>query len=504
MPIPLRVLLIESSETDPATLLAHLQRGGYDPSWRRVDSAPALEDALAEEWDIALCSWHLPGFSGSQALAMLRARRSDLPVVVTSSDRHRDRAVDAMKAGADDFVALPDGVAAHALAPLLPVVDRVLRQAEVCRVRRRAEVALRESGERFAQAFERAPIGMAIVGIDGITLQVNPAFCDMFGYSEAEMAGLPVWRVTHPDDMPATIEQLQRLIEGESDAWHLEKRYFHRDGHMIWARCTTWLVRGPDGMARYVVSHLQDITGQKRLEEQMRRQQAELAHVLRVATMGEMVAEIAHEINQPLGSIANFANALAHRLDDVDMMRAAAAHIASEALRAGDVIRRLRGFLRKGESKRERCAVDDIVRDAVRLMEPEMREHRIALTLDLTAARSPIEIDRVQVVQVVLNLLRNSVEAIAAANNGTRRVDVHTAADASDMVVVAIRDSGIGLPVSRSAEIFDPFFTTKERGLGLGLSISRSIIEAHEGRLWARPNVDEGATVGFCLPVRRD
>jgi PAS domain S-box-containing protein len=496
--VPIRVLLIESTAGDPALFLTELRRGGYEPSWCRVDNAHAFEAALAEEWAIVLCNWHLPGFTGAQALAMLRARRMDVPLIAISLDPRQDGAVEAIKAGADDFVAM------EVPSRLLPIVERALREADARRVRRRAEEALRDSGERFAQAFEHAPIGMALVGLDGITLQVNRAFCEMFGYSEAEMAGMPVWRVTHPDDMPITVEQLRRLIEGESRAWYLEKRYFHRSGRLIWARCSTWLVRSPDGEARYLVSHLQDITEQKQLEDQLRNQQGELAHVLRVATMGEMVAEIAHEINQPLASIANFANGLATRLargvDDVEALRTAATYIADEALRASDVIRHLRDFLRKGEPKRQWCDVSDLVRDAVRLIEPETRQHGIDLTLDLAATPLRVEVDRVQVEQVVLNLLRNSVEALAAKDTGQRQLSLHTGAGADAMVIISVSDSGVGLPCAAESKIFDAFFTTKEHGLGLGLSISRSIIAAHGGQLWARSNPSEGTTVAFTLP----
>lgn len=496
---PLRLLLIVGSDRDPEIWLGDLRRAGFEPSWERVASAAALAAALAHEWDVALCDWHLPGLAGPDAVAMIRLRQVDLPIIIVSSDARQSAAVDALKAGADDFV-VP-----QVTAQLAPVVERALREADMRRVRRRAEEALRESGERFAQAFAHAPIGMAIVGLDGITLHVNRACCAMFGRSEAEMAGMPVWRLTHPDDLPATFQQLQRLVEGESDAWHMEKRYLHSDGHIVWARSSTWLVRGPDGDARYVVSQLQDITAQRRLEEQMRRQQSELAHVLRVATMGEMVAEIAHEINQPLASIANFANGLAARLagqpNDVEAMRGVAMRIASEAMRASDVIRRLRGFLRKGESKREHCTANEIVRDAVRLMEPELRQHTVAVSLELTTHPDVVDVDRVQVEQVVLNLLRNAIEAIAAASNGRRSLVVQTAVEANDTIVVSIRDSGIGLPDSAGTKIFEAFFTTKENGLGLGLTIGRSIIEAHDGKLWAQANPNGGATVAFTLPV---
>ena len=502
MSTPLRVLLIQDSGTDPASVLEPLRRGGYDASWRCVDTPSALAAALADTWEVALCSWHLSGLDGAQALAMLRARAPELPVIVLEPDPGTDGAVAAIKAGADDVVSMSTAMRLPA------VIERALREAEIRRARRRAESALRDSGERFVEAFAHAPIGMALVGIDGITLQVNQAFCDMLGFSQAEMVAMPVWRLTHPDDMPATLEQLQRLVEGEREAWHLEKRFFHRDGHVVWARSHTWLVRDGDGHPLYVVSQLQDITERKRLEEQTQRLQADLAHALRIATMGEMVAEIAHEINQPLASIANFANGLAARLErgveDVETMRVAAAQIAAEAVRAGDVIRRLRDFLRKGKARRERCDVNDLVRDAIRLMEPDLRQHAIHLSADLAAAPLPVVADRVQVAQVVLNLLRNAVEAVAGIDGDRHELCLRTAAGERDTVVVSLCDSGVGLPPAQESRIFDAFFTTKKHGLGLGLSISRSIVEAHGGTLWAQSNPDRGATVAFALPAAPD
>ena len=497
MSVPLRVLLIPNSKLDPAVVLEVLRGGGYDPTCACVGTAGALAAALAEPWEIVLCEWPLSGREGSAMVELLRVRDVDVPVLAITSTDSPDGSAEAVAAGAEDTIPV------QARQQLVAAVERALREAEIRRAQRRAEEALRESGERFAQAFTHSPIGMVLVGIDGITLHVNRAFCAMFGYSEAEMIGMPVWRFTHPDDMPATIEQLQRLVEGESDAWYLEKRYFHRDGHAMWGRSSTWIVRDRDGRASYVVSQLQDITAQKQLEEQTRRLQAELAHVLRVHTMGEMVGEIAHEVNQPLASIANFANGLATRLErdveDVEGLRTAAAHIASEALRASDIIRRLRDFLRRGEVQREYCDANVIVRDALRLIEPELRHDAVALKLRL-APPLHVEVDRVQIAQVVLNLLRNALEAMDAGNGSRREVEVESARDRGGAVVVSVRDSGVGLPPGQETQIFDAFFTTKERGLGLGLSVSRSIIEAHGGRLWAQANHEHGTTVAFVLP----
>jgi two-component system sensor kinase FixL len=186
-------------------------------------------------------------------------------------------------------------------------------------------------------------------------------------------------------------------------------------------------------------------------------------------------------------------------VEDVEGLRTAAAHIASEALRASDIIRRLRDFLRRGEVQPEYCDANVIVRDALRLIEPELRHDAVALKLRL-APPLHVEVDRVQIAQVVLNLLRNALEAMDAGNGSRREVEVESARDRGGAVVVSVRDSGVGLPPGQETQIFDAFFTTKERGLGLGLSVSRSIIEAHGGRLWAQANHEHGTTVAFVLP----
>jgi two-component system sensor kinase FixL len=319
------------------------------------------------------------------------------------------------------------------------------------------------------------------------------------------MRARPVWQITHPDDMPTTVEHMQQLVEGSIDTWELEKRYFHRDGHLLWGRSTTWLVRDAEGRGQYVVSQVQDITEWKRLEQQTLRQRNELARALRVASMGETVAQIAHEVNQPLASIANFAHGLIARLDRgrIEPLEArdAAQQIASEALRAGEVIRRLRAFLAKGELKRECCDANDVVRDALRLFHPELCQQGITLDLDLASTALPVEVDRVQIEQVVLNLLRNAIDAIVIPPSGPRDLTVDTRLCDGREVAVRVRDSGVGLPEGAGTEIFDPFFTTKAAALGLGLSISRSIVQAHDGLLWARSNQDRGATVGFTLPI---
>jgi signal transduction histidine kinase len=229
--------------------------------------------------------------------------------------------------------------------------------------------------------------------------------------------------------------------------------------------------------------------------------------MLRVSTMGEMAAALAHEINQPLGAIVNYANGIGVRLRDgglaMDDLREAVTHIAAEGLRAGEIIRRARDFVRQSDANREPSDVNRLVREATHLIEPDARRFVIPIHLALEPELPLVDIDRIQVEQVILNLLRNGLEAMPDADAGGHELIVRTSGQTADTIEVSVRDTGVGVTPATCERIFDAFFTTKPGGLGLGLSISRSIIEAHGGRLWATGNPDRGMTFGFTLPVRQ-
>ncbi len=246
-----------------------------------------------------------------------------------------------------------------------------------------------------------------------------------------------------------------------------------------------------------------DITSLKRAEAAARQHQAELAHVLRLSTMGEMASGLAHEINQPLGAIANYAKGCVHRLRTGTLDGAGVLpiveEIAAEALRAGEIIRRLRDLIRKDNSRQAPADLNRLVRESVRLIEPEARARGVNLRMELSPTLPEVSCNDIQIEQVLLNLLLNGVDAVEAADNGQRTLAVQTAL-AGDAVQVAVSDSGVGIPAP-PADVFAPFYSTKASGLGMGLSISRSIIEAHGGRLWGARNEDCGSTFRFTLPA---
>jgi signal transduction histidine kinase len=243
----------------------------------------------------------------------------------------------------------------------------------------------------------------------------------------------------------------------------------------------------------------------RRAEEQARKHEAALAHVARVSMMGEMAAQMAHELNQPLSAIVSYARGCTRRMQSgaerpaeiLDVLD----QISAQAVRASEIIKRLRAFVRKGEPKRERVQLNDLVRNALRFAEVEAKDYGVTVRFEPAPKVPPVKADAIQLEQVVLNLVRNGFEAMRKADGSNREIEIHTAIDDNAWVRCAVRDTGVGIPADIADTLFEPFATTKSDGLGMGLSISRSIIESHGGRLWATPNPGSGTTFQFTLPI---
>jgi two-component system sensor kinase FixL len=252
-----------------------------------------------------------------------------------------------------------------------------------------------------------------------------------------------------------------------------------------------------------------EITERQRAEEQMQQHRDELAHTLRVQTVGQMMGGLAHELNQPLTAIANNIEACAAYIDagavDGVTLRGLLDHATSEALRAGSIVHHLRAFLEKREPQVEPGDLCDLARDVADLLQPETREHNVELILDVKAHSLPISGNRIQIEQVIVNLVRNAIDAVDATTDAPREVRVEVRETPRETGEVAVVDSGEGVAEENLSKVFEPFFTTKRHGLGLGLAISRSIVEAHRGRLWLERRVDgyRGAAAIFELPIRK-
>jgi PAS domain S-box-containing protein len=248
-----------------------------------------------------------------------------------------------------------------------------------------------------------------------------------------------------------------------------------------------------------------DITERQRAEEALREAQAELAHVTRMATLGELAASIAHEINQPLAGVVTNGQAclrwLGREVPDLAEARAAVERIIRDGNRAGEVIARIRALVRKAAPQRARLAINDVIAEVIALADSELRRHGVALHTDLAAALPLVLGDRIQLQQVLLNLLLNGMEAMRTVTDRPRALIVRSQPEEAAAIRVGVQDVGPGIAPQDLERIFTAFVTTKPEGLGMGLAISRSIIEAHGGRLWATANDGPGATVQFTLPI---
>jgi PAS domain S-box-containing protein len=383
----------------------------------------------------------------------------------------------------------------------LTAVNEELRKENV--ERKRAEEALRGSEERWRAVFENSAAGIALANFTGRFLATNFAFQKMLGYSEEELRELSFLDVTHKDYRDANSELTAELLEGKRQYFEMEKRYRCKDGNLIWVRVHVSLVSGTQSIPRFLLAIVEDITERRRAEETLRKTQAELAHVTRVTTLGEMTASIAHELNQPLGAIVNNAAACLRWLaaNDFEEARHSAGLIIADGHRAGKIISGIRGLVNKAPPQKEWLDINETIIEVIALARSEVQKNRVTLQTQLSNDVPLILGDRIQLQQVILNLINNAIEAMSGADDGPRELQVVSDKDESKWVRVAVRDSGPGLNPESLNHIFEAFYTTKPQGLGMGLAISRSIIEAHGGRLWATTNDDSGATFQFTLPT---
>ena len=380
--------------------------------------------------------------------------------------------------------------------------------------RRKAEAALRSSEERWRKLFDNSSAGIQVVSADGNIIAANLAWQKMLGYTEEELRILTVSAITHEDDRVATEGWMAESRGGQRRDWRLEKRYRRKDGGVIWADVSVGFVPNPDQSAAAIfITVIVDITERKRAEAELYQQelslreaQNELAHVTRVTTMGELAASIAHEVNQPLAGIVTNGNAslrwLAGASPNLDEARQAIQRIIRDGSRAGQVVARIRALSQKTRASKELLDINEAIEEIVVLTGGELRRNQVVLRTELAADIPLIMGDRIQLQQVIMNLILNGVEAMRNIDEKERNLLIKTGRGEVDEVRVALQDSGVGLDPKTEEQIFDAFFTTKPAGLGMGLSISRSIVENHGGRLWAVPNDGPGATFQFTLQRR--
>jgi PAS domain S-box-containing protein len=331
---------------------------------------------------------------------------------------------------------------------------------------------------------------------------VNQTFLDYAGKTSEEFDSWQV--VVHPEDLPIVQRELERSLQAESPV-DLEVRICRFDGVYRWFHCRGLPLRGAEGQVVSWYKLLTDIDDRKNAEEALRRTQTRLARATQVATVGEMAASIAHEVNQPLAAVVANGHACLRWLSaeppNLEKTRQTIARIVSDGTDAGEVVRRVRSLFKRGDMPKVALDLNDVIAEMLRLVDSERARKGVALLTDLAPALPLVLGDRVELQQLVHNLLLNGLEAMDSVVDRPRTLFIRSAWLSNEMAQVEIRDDGVGLKEPEKA--FEAFFTTKENGMGMGLAICRSIVEAHGGRLWAASVDGPGASFCFTLPFER-
>jgi two-component system, LuxR family, sensor kinase FixL len=310
----------------------------------------------------------------------------------------------------------------------------------------------------------------------------------------------------HPEDFDAWKSSLGRRRRDRENA-DLQYRLLFPGGRIKHIHSLAHPVERPGGDLEYIGA-LRDMTASKQAEDDLQKAQSALAHVTRVMTLGELMASIAHEVNQPLAGIVTNGEACLRWLGcdtpNLDEAQHAVARMIVDGRRAGDVIRRLRSLARRDGLQKVKLNLNEVIRDAIPLVRRELINRRIVLELDLARGLPAIMGDRVQLQQVLINLIINSIQAMSEIPCGSRKLSIRSRPHEGNGVLVTVADTGTGIEPENLDRLFNTFFTTKREGIGMGLSISRSIIEAHGGRIWASNNSEAGATVGFVVKQEKE
>jgi PAS domain S-box-containing protein len=361
---------------------------------------------------------------------------------------------------------------------------------------------LQENEYRLRAIIESEPECVKLQAADGTVLEINPAGLRLVDADRLEdIVGKRIYSVVAPEYTEIYRENMRRVFNGEAVVY--EFRSITLKGRTCWMETHAVPLRDARGAIYALLGITRDITEHKLAEEQSRRHQTELARVARLSTMGEMATGLAHELNQPLSAIANFARGCIRRLRGGDVapveLIGPLEEVCQQAERAGEVMRHVRDFVRKREPKLAAADINQIVRSVAKFTETETRQQGAVLALDLAPRLPPVWADPIMVEQVICNLVRNSAEAMAEARSRRREITIRTGANGGHAVEVEIGDTGPGIDGALIDQVFDQFFTTKPEGVGMGLSISRSIVESHGGSIRAESRVGGGATFRFSL-----
>jgi len=452
-----------------------------DKDWKKfLEYEQSLNDALAHQQMIALCTYPLSARNASEIFDVAHAHQ------VAIAKRH----------GHWEMLETPEIKQTKTeLAELTKDLERRVHQ-------RTSELAA--VNQQLRLVIDTIPAMAWIILPDGTLDFINQRWLEYTGLSLEEALEQPT-RTIHPKDLPRVMEKWRRdMAAGEPS--EDEMRLRRADGEYRWFLIRTVPLLDEQGNILKWYGTSTDIEDRKRAEEALREAQAVLARVARATVVGELTASIAHEVNQPLGAVVTNADAALRWLDgkrpNLNEAREALQRIVRDGNRASEVVARIRALLKDGTPIKNQFNLGEVIAEVVALTEAEAQQRKVSVQTRMESNLPRVTADRVQVQQVLMNLMMNALDALEEIIDRPRVLTIRAGTDSPNSVRVAVQDTGIGVDRQQAERLFRAFFTTKPNGLGMGLAISRSIIEAHGGRLWMTPNDGPGVTFQFALPVK--
>jgi PAS domain S-box-containing protein len=495
MGVPLRVLIVEDQEDDALLLLRVLRRAGYDPTSERVDTIVAFAAALdRQEWDVVIADYSLPEFNGIATLPLIKARQLDLPFLIVSGSIGEDIAVAAMKAGAHDYIMKSN------LSRLIPAIEREVRDAEVRRARKRAEEALQEHYQLMQAIFEGTSDAIFVKDLQGKYVKINAAGAGLVGKTPEEVIGKTDRQLYTPEAAERIIAHDHHVLS--SGATGIFEETDATLGTPRTLLSTKSPYRDQQGNVIGLIGIARDITERKRAEEQLQRQREALYQSEKLATMGQLLAGVAHELNNPLSVVMGQAALLQQSVRNKRQAERAA-KIVQAAERCARIVGNFLALARQRPPTRQPVQLNTVVREAVELLAYPLRVDSVEVIFALADGMPLLCADPDQLHQVVVNLVANAHQAMRDSEPPRRLTLATGVAAEGRQVWLEVRDTGPGIAAELEGRVFEPFFTTKPPGVGtgLGLSLCQGIIEAHGGGIGVVQGRERGAIFRVELPV---
>lgn len=492
-----------------------------------VNGAAAMEAALKHPPDLIITDLMMPQVDGMQLIRELRgmAQFHQIPAIVLTARADDSLRSNLLEEFVQDYLTKP--FSPQELRARVHNLITVKRSVELLQGELASQAsdvgeltaalvthrkflqdslrALQISERRWLGLYENTAVGIAMANGEGRILIANPALQKMLGYGEGEIRGISLIEITEASERSMTESNVHGLMDGIMPSYQLEKRYEMRNGGYLWANVSASRIPAVDGDGPWLAVIVEDISSRKQAESELAVTQTELVRVSRFTAMGELAASIAHEVNQPLSAIATNSQAalrwMSRDTPDLKEVTAALNRVYRDANLAGDVISRIRSFLSRGDIKHERIAVQQILYGLLRMLHTLLQDSGVQVTVLVSPALPNLNADKVQLQQVLLNLMINAVEAMREQPPGQRLLSITVTEQATQGIVFSVCDSGSGIAPEMQPKIFDALFSTKNYGLGMGLAISRSIVENHGGWLRLEPGSGTGACFRFNIPL---